>query len=121
MRHGILSCPDDAPLSEVARIMASERVHAVAVTRGSDRRPVGVVSDRDVVAAAASGAQRTAGEAAAGDHPGISADASLHRAARMMAEHGVAHLVVQNPASGYPIGILSTMDLAAVYGRRSQA
>lgn len=119
MTHGIVSCPDDAPLSEVARIMVSQRVHAVAITQGTGRRPIGVVSDREVVAAAASGAEPTAGQAAAGDPPGISANATLHRAARMMAERGVEHLVVRDSASGYPIGILSTLDIAAVYARRS--
>lgn len=119
MHHGIVSCPDDAPLSEVARIMASERVHAVAVTEGVSRRPVGVVSDREVVAAAASGAEPTAGQVARADPAGISADASLDRAAQMMASQDIAHLVVRDSASGYPIGILSTLDIAAVYARRS--
>ena len=32
-----------------------------------------------------------------------------------MTEHGVAHLVVVDAASGYPVGILSTLDLAALY------
>jgi CBS domain-containing protein len=32
-----------------------------------------------------------------------------------MAEHGVSHLVVRDPASGQPIGILSTLDVTALY------
>lgn len=40
---------------------------------------------------------------------------SLRRAAQMMAEHGVTHLVVLDAASGYPVGVLSTLDVAAAY------
>jgi CBS domain-containing protein len=32
-----------------------------------------------------------------------------------MSEHGVSHLVVLDAANGHPIGILSTLDVAAVY------
>jgi CBS domain-containing protein len=32
-----------------------------------------------------------------------------------MAEHGVTHLVVLDAAGGNPIGVLSTLDIAAVY------
>jgi CBS domain-containing protein len=114
MHHGIVSCPDDTPLGEVARIMASERVHAVAITTASSRRPVGVVSDRELVAAAASDAQPMAAEVAV-DSLGISGDASLRRAAQTMAAEGVAHLVVNDAASGFPIGVISSLDIASVY------
>jgi CBS domain-containing protein len=33
----------------------------------------------------------------------------------MMAEHGVSHLIVLDHAGGYPTGVLSTLDVAAVY------
>ena len=121
MHRGILSCASDAPLGEVAGIMATHRIHAVAVTNDESRRPVGVVSDLDVVAAMASGAEPSALQAAATESVSISADDTLHRAAQMMAEHGVAHLVVHDAASGHPIGVLSTLDLAAVFARAADA
>lgn len=37
------------------------------------------------------------------------------RAAQLMVEHGVAHLIVLDAASGHPIGVISTLDVAAVY------
>ena len=55
MHHGILSCSGDAPLGEVAGMMAKHRVHAVAVTNGDGRRVIAIVSDLDVAAAAAHG------------------------------------------------------------------
>jgi CBS domain-containing protein len=115
MHLGILSCAADAPLNEVAAIMAKHHVHAVAVANRTGGRPIGVVSDVDVVAAAARGAESTALEGAATDAHAISADRSMARAAQLMAEHGVTHLVVLDAASGYPIGVLSSLDVAAVY------
>lgn len=115
MHTGILSCTSDAPLAQVASIMAEHRVHAVAITERDDTRPIGVVSDIDLVAAVASEADLTALQAAATEPLSVSAGESLHRAAQLIAEHGVAHLVVLDPASGYPVGVLSTLDIAAVY------
>jgi len=114
MHHGIFSCAADAPLGEVAGLMAKHRVHAVAVTNGDSTRPVAVVSDLDVAAAIASGGEPSALQMAATEPLVISSDESMSQAAQLMAEHGVAHLVVLDRASGYPIGILSTLDVAAV-------
>ena len=35
-----------------------------------------------------------------------------------MSEHGVSHLVVLDAANGHPSGILSTLDVAALYANR---
>ena len=119
MHHGILSCDADAPLSEAARIMARHRVHALAVTNGDVRRPIGVLSSQDIVAAAARGEDPAARRAAIRKPLAVSSDEHLARATQLMAEYGVAHLVVVDAASGYPIGVLSTLDVAAVYGGSS--
>jgi CBS domain-containing protein len=119
MHAGILSCAPDAPLAEVAGIMSEHRVHAVAVIDHAGGRPVGVVSDLDVVAAAASGTEPSALQAAATEPLSVSGRESLHHAAQLMAEHGVAHLLVLDPAGGYPVGVLSTLDVAAAYAALS--
>ena len=95
--------------------MSEHRVHAVAVTRPGGGRPVGVVSDLDVVTAAAGGAAPSALDAAATEPLAVSAGESIQRAAQLMAEHGAAHLMVLDAASGYPVGVLSTLDIAAAY------
>lgn len=115
MHHGILSCPSDAPLGEVAGVMAQHRVHAVAITNGSSRRPIGIASDLDVVSAVATGEELAAGQAACTEPLSVSADDSLVHAAQLMSEHAVSHLVVLDPSSGYPMGILSTLDIASAY------
>jgi CBS domain-containing protein len=76
------------------------------------------VSDLDVVAAAASGEEPSALQTAATEPLAVSADERLARAAQLMAEHGVSHLVVLDAASGHPIGVLSTLDVATVYAER---
>jgi CBS domain-containing protein len=119
MHLGIFSCSGDAPLGELAGIMAKHRVHAVAVTNGDGEQIVAVASDLDVIAAAASGKEPTAGQIAATEPLAISANAPIQSAAQMMTEHGVAHLVVVDAAGGDPVGILSTLDLAALYSSAS--
>lgn len=117
MHHGILSCAADAPLGEVAGVMAKHHVHAVAITNGAGERPVGVVSALDVVGAAVSGEELTALQAAATEPLAVSAEEPLDRAAQLMAEHGVSHLVVLDGTSGHPVGVVSTLDIASVFAR----
>lgn len=97
--------------------MAGHRVHAVAVRDGQGARPIGIVSDVDLGAAIRSGEDPNAGHVAGTEPLAVSEGERLERAAQMMTEHGVSHLVVLDAASGYPTGVLSTLDLAAVYAR----
>jgi CBS domain-containing protein len=69
----------------------------------------------DVVTAIAVGADCAAGDAAATEPLVVSADEPLRSAAQLMSEHGVSHLVVVDGAGGYPLGVLSTLDIASVY------
>jgi CBS domain-containing protein len=116
MRVGTLTCTHNTPLRELAHEMAQHHDDIVIVINGEDRA-WGIVSALDVVAVAASGREQTAGEAAATEGLTISADDRLDRAAQLMTDHGLAHLIVLDPASGRPVGILSALDVAAVYGR----
>jgi CBS domain-containing protein len=49
----------------------------------------------------------------------IRSDESLKRAAELMAEHGVAHLIAVHPGTDRPAGMISSRTIAAalVYGR----
>jgi len=117
MHTGILTTDPSTPLRVVARLMAQQRVHAVAIADpGHSRQPWGVVTDLDVAAAACEEGEQTAGEAARHEVLTISAADSLDLAARKMVEHGASHLVVVDPVSGHPSGIISTLDVAAIYG-----
>ncbi|HEY1274030.1 MAG TPA: CBS domain-containing protein [Thermoleophilaceae bacterium] len=114
MRVGVVSCPRDVALREVARTMATYRIHSVVVS-DADGGAWGIVSDLDLARAAGQDLDGvTAGDAATTELVTVGADESLARAAQLMAEHEIAHLVVVQPADGHPVGVLSTLDLAGV-------
>jgi CBS domain-containing protein len=118
MRAGVLSCAPDTPLETVARMMVSNHIHAVVVTTSSEdgfSQPWGIVSDLDLTkAAAASALDGTAADIAVTEVLTIQPEASLERAAQLMAEHEAAHLIVVDPVIGQPVGVISTLDLAGV-------
>jgi CBS domain-containing protein len=115
MHHGVLTCLGGDSLRDVAAVMANHRVHAVVITSSHAERPEGVVSDLDVLAALAAGAQPTAAQAAATEPLTVSGEATLQTAAQLMSEHGVSHLIIVDAAGGYPVGVLSSLDIAAAY------
>ena len=94
--------------------MATRHVHAVVVT-DDDANPTAwrVVSDRAIAAAGAEADQRTADDVAERPAEAAEPDWPLDRAARLMAQHGVTHLVVVDP-HGRPVAMLSSLDLAGV-------
>jgi CBS domain-containing protein len=120
MHEGFVGCAYETPLTVVARLMAQHRVHCVVgfgdVTE-DDTSLWGVVSDRDVVDALASGAlPATAGSIAATEAVTVEPGDTLRHAAQLMRDHAVSHVLVVNRDSDRPVGILSTLDIAAVIG-----
>lgn len=122
MHEGVLSCPTDTPLSTVAEMMAANGVHCVVVTDLDDTSVWGVVSDLDLVAA--SGVRdldaQCAGGSAATPALAIAPGDTLQRAVQVMTEHAATHLLVVDHASGRPVGILSTLDIARLLAERSR-
>ena len=117
MHAGVIACDRDAPLSEVAETMARERVHCVVVeSGGSGNGPLwAIVSDLDLVAAATVRDldEQTAGGSAASPVVMVTEAETLERAAQLMTEHGTSHLIVTDRGRSRPVGVLSTLDLAA--------
>jgi CBS domain-containing protein len=100
-------------LAEVAEALAAEEVGALCVTE--DGRLVGIVSERDVVAHVAAGADLahlTAAEVMSNDLVMAAPDDSVLEAARMMEGAQVRHLPVLD--DGRIAGIVSMRDLFAV-------
>jgi CBS domain-containing protein len=56
----------------------------------------------------------TAGKVASNPAVLISPRVPLRRAAELMTEHGVTHLVVVDERSNRPVGVISMLDLARV-------
>jgi CBS domain-containing protein len=115
MHPGVVTCQVETPLSKVAQMMVGHRIHCVVVNSSDEHGPPlwGVVSDLDLVAAIAGGEDdEIAGKVAATPAVTIGMREPLARAAQLMAEHAVTHLVVVDPRSLRPVGVLSTLDVA---------
>jgi CBS domain-containing protein len=88
----------------------------VLVSKVSSAMPL-IVDDLDVVqAAVAQGNGATAADLAREPVAAISADATLADALSQMALGYATHLLVTDPATGEPSGVLSSLDLAAIAG-----
>ena len=112
MHRGLITCPPDAGVAELARTMAQHAIHCVVVADGNGARPWAVVSDLDVMAAIARGENVPAASLAGARVVIVSPEASLVEAARLLAEHRVGHLVVVDPETAHPTGVISTLDVA---------
>ena len=98
-------------------MMATYRVHAIFVFEYAAEDSVphlwAVVSDLDLVAAARLDLDAlTAGATAVTPLVTVAADSSIGEAGSLMAQYGIAHLAVTDPASGRPVGVISTHDIA---------
>jgi CBS domain-containing protein len=115
MRTGIVTCPPDATLRTVAAILAEHRIHAVVVAQGDEGAPCAVVTDRDVVAGHARGEldRVTSRDAATEPTVTVRADLDLREASKLMAHYGTSHVIVTASGGRNPIGILSSLDVAA--------
>jgi len=121
MHPGILACEPDASLPEVARMMATHHVHCVAVVGVSHEEPAcgvwSVISDLDLLRAGIrDGEASSAREIAQQPLVTVEPSVPLREAGEVMLTHGVSHLVVVQPGTQSPIGILSTADIAGVLG-----
>ena len=119
MHAGLISCSPDTPLRAVARMMALYRVHAILVTaHGADDLPGGgvwgVISDTDLLRAVRAGDldDEVSRALASAPVPTVTTNDDLAHAAQLMADHDIAHLIVAEPHTARPIGVLSTLDVA---------
>jgi len=120
MHRGVLSCRPETPIAEVARMMVANRVHAVVVDgirrdRGGMEHLVwGVVSDLDLVGRldVADARALTAGDMSATPAVVVAPEDAVSEAARLMHDYDVHHLLVVDPGSRRPVGVVSTLDIA---------
>ena len=120
MTPGIITCAPETPLDTVAELMATHRVHAVAVGGIAANHLVwGVIDSLDLVRALRDPEAHPAAESIS-RQPALAIEpaASLGEAVRLMDERGVSHLVVVDRER--PVGVVSTLDVAgaAAWGRR---
>src|ERR1700694_1371053 len=97
-RPAITALPDESVSSAAAR-MAEHRVGSVVVVDGD--RPIGILTERDLVRLAAAGAEPGGTKVAewmTADPDTVGHDVSVDHAWRTLAEHGYRHIPVVDDA-----------------------
>ncbi len=119
MHPALITCSPDSSLRTVARMMATYRVHAILVTAHDEGELAGgghwgIVSDVDLLRAseAANIDEDQARTLAAKPVVMIPSSDELSRAAQLMVDRDISHLIVIESRSARPIGVLSTLDVA---------
>jgi len=124
MSAPLVTCLPSVPLREVAELMTGHRIHAVVVLggparAGEDAEEWGVVSELDLVGGACLvDPEVPAGRVAATPAVVVGREESLERAAMLMAEYEVTHLLVVEDR--HPAGIVSALDVARVLASRPE-
>lgn len=119
MRVGVVTCRPETSLEDVARMMVGYDVHSVVVAEVNGDAPWGIVSSLDLARRPDELSSLTAGDVASSELATIGSDEPVARAAELMAERGITHLVAVQPESGRPAGVISARALATVlaYGK----
>ncbi len=110
--YGFISVTPDKTVREAAKVMANKGIGFLVVVDSSDpRKVVGVLSERDIIRALASNKEDAkVEELMTKDVVTVKDTDTLYKAAKLMREHSIRHLVVVNE-DGIPVGVLSIRDL----------
>jgi CBS domain-containing protein len=124
MSPEVVACAEDTPMPAIADAMISQQIHAVFVV-DAHRRPVGIVSDTDLLAGewlGTDGARlhalktMTARELMSAPVATIGPAGAIQAAVEKMRELHVGRLLVCNDSS-IAVGVLSISDLVAAVER----
>jgi CBS domain-containing protein len=120
MHPGIVACDLDTSLTEVAQLMATHHVHCIAVmaaSHGVDGGDLvwGLISDLDLMRAGIRPGEQQSARALANEPVmSIRPATPLRQAGEKMLEYAVSHMIVIDPETRRPIGVLSTLDVIGV-------
>ncbi len=111
------SCTPDTPLIEVARLMVAHDCGALPVIRDErERKPVGVITDRDIVVRAlaeeADPRATTVNQVMSNSCVTIAPDAPIEDCCRVMEAYQVRRILVVDEHGGL-IGIVAQADLGS--------
>jgi CBS domain-containing protein len=109
-----VTCPADATLQAALAEMARQRIGSVVVV-ADDGAPEGIFTERDLVRYAAAGGLdvgRPVRELMTPHPISVPPTATLYDAARLMAQHGIRHLLVCE--AGRLVGVISERSLFAL-------
>ena len=119
MHPGLITCRPDTTLGQVALMLTHHHIHSLIVA-DRDGRPVGILTDFDLLAAEwlsidaeslEAMRKMTAGELMTAPVGTIEAAASAHEAAERMRLEGIHRLLVTE--KGRPAGVISISDVVA--------
>lgn len=110
MRLGVVTCRPETPLHDVAAMMVGYGVHSIVVDRGGDG--ISLVSDLDLAAAIIDLPEATAGDTAASEIVTVTSNDTLEVATRRMRTHDVHHLLVVDPDTEAPVGVIAASGIA---------
>jgi CBS domain-containing protein len=114
MRVGVVTCRPETKLGDVARMMVGYDIHSVVVADVQGEGGLwGIVTSLDLARVADEISSLTAGDVASTDLVTVHADESLERAAELMAEKGVTHVIAVQPDTERPAGMISARGIAA--------
>lgn len=117
MTADVFTVAPDTPVVEAAAAMVKGRFGSAVVMEGQTL--VGIVSERDVLRAAASGNDLTSSPVSrwmTHDPETVEPDTDSERAAEIMLSHGFRHLPIVEGTR--LVGIVSLRDLLSVHVRR---
>lgn len=126
MHRGLITCRQNTSLGQAAVLLSQHRIHSLVVADRDDR-PVGILSDFDLMAgewlSADAESLAVMRKLTAGDlmsHPIISveADVPLNEAAGLLVEKEINRLMVTE--KGKPVGIISSSDFVAGIAREEK-
>ena len=121
MTHDVHHVPPEAGLDRIVGMMRDQRISCIVVTR--DQRPIGIISERDVVrilgglytrTATGDAARRRRDDSRSGDHPRRTPTSEA--ATELVRSRGFRHLPVVDSA-GRLVGIVTQTDLLRGHAR----
>lgn len=119
--RGVVSASESASLRDVATLMAERHVGAVVIVSKSSPRPVGIITDRDIVRAqlehVADLSRLRVADVMTKSPLTLSQDDALEDAVETLRAHGYRRAPVVN-AQGELVGFVSTDDLIAEVTRQ---
>lgn len=114
MNVGVVSCRPETTLADVARMMTGYGMHAIVVSDlEHGRRDWGIVTSLDLARAGDDIRLLNAADVASTDVVTVDSTEPLVEAARLMASRRINHLVVVQPGSDRPVGVISAGAIAA--------
>ncbi len=118
MTHGVVSIPGDASLRDAHEALVAHEVHALLVTDRHTAAPLGWITARGILMSVANRTvAHTAQQAITEAVHTISPSAGLAKAADLLLDANVSHLLVAPRDSAMPEGVASDTDLVRLSGR----